>query len=100
MTINEQAANWWCDRLRMQDKRDELKAALLKHLPDGDWFTYNDYDPEGILLTAVREVVECRGFFFSGDGLFQRKIGLQRRGNVLSAKEGYGANWVAINKKD
>ena len=96
MTINEMAAQWWADRFGIEDKREALKAALLKHLPDGDWETYNDYDPSGPLLTAVREVTKCRGCMFSGDGLFPRKTGLSRRSNVLRGKEGYGANWIVV----
>ena len=97
MNINEIAAQWWADRFEIKDKREELKEALLKHLPDGDWKTYNDYDPDGPLLLAVSEVTECRGFMFSGDGLFPRKTGLHRRGDILVAKEGYGADWIVVN---
>ena len=96
MTINEIAAKWWADRFGIEDKREELKAALLKHLPDGDWQTYNDYDPDGPLLLAVREVTECRGFMFSGDGMFPLKTGLRRRGDELRAKEGYRADWIVV----
>lgn len=96
MSINEKAAQWWSERFGLADKRDQLKAALIKHLPDGDWDTYNDYDPEGPLLTAVREVTECRGCMFSGDGLFPRKTGLRREGDKLFGKEGYGAPDVEV----
>jgi hypothetical protein len=96
VNINETAARWWSDRFGIADKRDALKAALMKHLPDGDWETYNDYDPSGLLLAAVREVTECRGCMFSGDGLFPCKTGLSRRNDVLRSKEGYAANWVIV----
>ena len=96
MTINETAAQWWATRFGIEDKREALKAALMKHLPEGDWETYNDYDPSGPLLAAVREVTECRGCMFSGDGLFPRKTGLNRRDGVLRGKEGYGASWVIV----
>lgn len=96
MTTNERAANWWAERFGLEDKREQFRAALLKHLPDGDWTTYNDYDPNELLINAVREVTECRGCLFSGDGLLPRKTGLSRVGNKLFAKEGYGAVWVEV----
>lgn len=96
MNINEKAANWWSERFGLTDKREQFKSALLKRLPDGDWTTYNDYDPEGLLFDAVSEVTECRGFMFSGDGLFPRKTGIYRQGNKLMAKEGYGAPWEEV----
>lgn len=93
-TLNEVAADWWAKRFG--GDKDALRAALLKHLPDSDWQTYNDYDPEGPLLDALRDVQECRGFMFSGDGLFPRKTGLRREGKYLYAKEGYGASWQEV----
>lgn len=96
MSINERAANWWAERFELAEKRDQFKSALLKHLPDGDWSIYNDYDPQGYLLDAVREVTECRGFMFSGDGLVPRKTGMIREDDKLIAKEGYGAPWEEV----
>lgn len=95
-SLNEWAADWWVERFGLVDKRQEFRAALLKHLPDHDWETYNDYDPCGILLDAVREVVPCRSFGFSGDELFPSKTGLNRRGGKLFAKEGYGDPWTEV----
>ena len=94
--INEVAAKWWADRFGMLDKAHAFELALIRHLPDEDWFTYNDYDPQGPLLDAVREVTECRGCLFSGDGLFPRKTGLKRKNGLLLAKEGYGAPWIRV----
>lgn len=95
-SINETAANWWADRFEVIGQKKQFKAALLKHLPEGDWETYNDYDPNALLLAAVREVTECRGSMYSGDGLFPRKTGLKREGNRLLAKEGSGASWELV----
>ena len=88
--LNDIAAAWWSDRFEITDKREELREALKLHLPDGDWVAYNDYDPQGPLLDAVREIVDCSGMGHSGDGLFPRKTGLMREGDELFAKEGYG----------
>jgi len=96
MSINEKAANWWAERFGIANKREQFKAALLKHLPDCDWSIYNDYDPESHLLDAVREVTECRGCMFSGDGLLPRKTGMFREGEKLMAKEGYGAPYLEV----
>ena len=99
LTLNEAAAQWWANRFGLTEKRMEFKMALLKLLPThDDWMTYNEYDPEGILLDATRTVTPCLGFLFSGDGLFPRKTGLQRRGNVLLAKEGYGSEWKLVDE--
>lgn len=95
--INEMAANWWAERFALEDMKEELKAALLKHLPQGDWITYNDYDPNDLLLAAVREVTECEGSMFSGDGLFPRKTRLKREGDQLWAIEGPGASWEEVD---
>ena len=95
-TVNEKAARWWVERFGIAEKREQFRAALLRHLPDADWQTYNDYDPQGLLLAAVREVVECAGVMFSGRGLFPDKTGLARVNGRLYAKDGYGAPSVEV----
>ena len=58
-------------------------------------FTECDYDPQGLLLDAVREVIDpqCRGFGFSARGILPEKHSLDIAKNELSPKEGYG-NWM------
>ncbi len=96
MTLNERAADWLCERFGVPEQKALLKTALLKHLPDDDWAAYNDYDPQGLLLVAVREFRECAGFMFSGAGLFPEKTGIYRRVGKLYTKEGYGANYIEL----
>ena len=81
----EMAGKWWADRLHKNHagKRDAFAVAVAKRVdmafngeaawdwagpakPDGpkDYvFTESDYDPKGLLLDAVREVIDpdCRG---------------------------------------
>jgi len=100
MTLNEIAAQWWAERFMIDEQREAFRLALLRKLPDGDWFTYNDYDPNDLLLAATQEVVECSGNFFSGDKIFPRKTGLRRIGKELLGKEGYGGPWARVAKED
>lgn len=96
--INAAAAKWWADRFLLRDKAAEFEAALAGILGDRtEWSTYVDYDPQDDLLPAVRAVTECRGCFFSADGLFKgQKFGLHRRGDVVEYKAGYGMGWNPI----
>jgi len=95
--INEAGVRWWKVRFQQQGLADAFESALLELLPDGDWELYNDYDPDGILLEAVRKIgIECRGCFFSGDGLFPQKTGIKRKDGRLVAKEGYGGNFYEV----
>lgn len=94
--LNEEAAAWWAERFEIEALREQLKAALIKHLPQSDWLTYNDYDPNDLLLAAVREVTVCTGSGNSGVGLFPCKTGLKREGARLWAKEGREASWEEV----
>jgi hypothetical protein len=97
--LNEQAAEWWCQRLKLKGKKQVFKDAMLKYLPDEDYTTYNDYHPEGILLLAVREIIDNKGGIVSTRGLFPNKTGLKRCRDKLLVKEGYGANWIPLVDK-
>jgi hypothetical protein len=97
MKINERAAQWWADHLFIKAKQESLKSELLKLLPDADYLLYNDYDPQDLLLIAVRAAgINCDGYMFSGRDLFPNKIGLKREGENLFEKLGYGYNWTKI----
>src|SRR6185436_21154713 len=80
-----------------------LKAKIIEEFKkeDGRLNIENDYDPQGILLDAVREIgIDCQGFFFSGNGIFPRKHSTDfhqdKNGNLIcSPKEGYG-NFLEI----
>ena len=95
--INEAAADWWTERLEIPDRREAFRGALMAILPKGDWYLYSDYDPFDLLLQAVQLAgIECRGNFFSSDGILPRKTYLRRENNQLFAKEGYGQRPVRI----
>lgn len=114
----EMAGKWWADRLdeRHADKREAFAAAVSTRIDDQfsgraywDWSgrsegdgkgtkvvrTSCDYDPQGLLLEAVREVIDpkCRGSMFSADGILPTKHGLDVYADHLRPKEGYG-NWT------
>lgn len=95
----QMAADWWAERLRQGD-REAFRADLAKRIDaalddHGIVFTENDYDPQGILLESVRAIgIECRGFMFSGKGIFPDKHALDVTERMLTPKEGYG-NWTA-----
>ena len=96
-----EAGGWWAERLDSahDDKRKALSAAIMRRVDsalrdEGRIRLENDYDPRGELLEAVNEVgIECRGCFFSGDGIFPRKHVLTITPGKLEPKEGYG-NWT------
>lgn len=101
MRRNEVAAQWWSEALLIEEKREEFRLALLGIL-DGldEWDSLDvDYDPDENLLAALHAVgIECRGNFFSAEGIFVPKTRMQlRRDGQLRAKVGYGGEWVEIS---
>lgn len=97
------AVQWWNESWMLDDKRDAFKHALESVIrrdveQHGKCHMYMDYDPQGPLLEAVCAAgVECRGAFFSGDGLFRwRKNGLDVEEARVTAKHGYGQEYLEI----
>jgi hypothetical protein len=93
------AAEWWAERLIVGDRekfKAHLRPAIEAEIVDcGTSVTTVDYDPQGIVLEAVRAAgVECRGVMCSADGILPRKTGLIVTPVELRPKEGY-ANWTA-----
>lgn len=103
------AGEWWAERLSdaHQGKRTEFAAAVAKHCEtemrarakSGGkplcWLEV-DYDPQGPMLDAVREVIDpdCKGMMFSARGILPQKHELKVEPRRLEPKEGYG-NWTA-----
>lgn len=97
----EVAAQWWAARLQRNEHREAFKAALAEHLPalfaQGRIVLQVDYDPKGALLDAVRTAgIECRGEWFSADGLLPRKTRMAVDEGRITVCEGYAAPWVTI----
>lgn len=120
----DMAGKWWADRLDEQhaDKREAFAAAVSRRVVEGltgqavwNWnegrspsdgkpplriFIECDYDPQGLLLDAVREVVDpdCRGFGGSADGILPLKHELMVSPTELHPKEGYGnfTDWITV----
>ena len=99
------AGDWWAERLgnAHAGKRTAFAEAVAKHCEkemrmreEPMCFLEVDYDPQGPMLDAVREVLDpdCRGVFFSAQGLLPKKHELQVSPRELRPKEGYG-NWTA-----
>lgn len=95
--VKEIAAKWW-SKYVPEEYRAAFESTLIALLPDGHWQLYNDYDPDKLLLKAVRTAgLECRGFMFSGKSVgFPEKSGLDFYGGVLSEKIGYGSDYKQI----
>lgn len=122
------AGQWWTDRLddAHADKREAFAAAVSQRVQqalDGvfywNWFgersdgdgkpvdrvyTECDYDAHGLLLEAVREVIDPdnRGFWFSARDILPQKHSLDVSRTSLQPKEGYG-NWtdaIAVTPKE
>ena len=93
------AARWWAEKLMRGDAakfQDCLYKKILAGLRESKVvYVENDYDPQGILLDAVRETVDdsVAGVMFSGDGIFPRKYSTAIRVGSIKPKEGYG-NWT------
>lgn len=96
-----EAAKWWAQRLddAHSDRRDMFRLDLEQRIvdaldKDGEVMIENDYDPQDILLDAVHATVdaECRGWLFSGRGLFPDKHETYVTVGCIEPKEGY-ANW-------
>ncbi len=95
------AGEWWASRLdlRHSDKRDVFATAVarrvlseLKIKHEAGVYLECDYDPQGILLEAIKEVIDpsCLGYNYSADGLLPFKHSLQVWGDRLSPIEGAG----------
>lgn len=115
----QMAGEWWASKLHPQHaaKREAFRDAVARRVEqalNGEFYwvwgngrkegsgepcehvsTENDYDPQGLLLEAVREVIDptCRGCGFSGDGILPQKHSLDISRRILKPKEGYG-NWT------
>lgn len=97
--MNKVAADWWAERFQIDHKREAFRTAIIEVLQDNpDWSElYCDYDPQGLLLTAVRAAGEsCAGLLFSAKGMLPSKTGLFRRYGEVRAKEGYGGAIMTI----
>jgi hypothetical protein len=98
--LKDLCAQWWADRLKIEDKREAFKRALLPKIQE-DMELWVDYDPQGVLLDALREAgIECKGIFFSADGIFPRKTGMIIRDGIVEVKEGYGSEFVILGEYD
>lgn len=99
-TAARMAGEWWAERLQQGDKdkfAQEIKWRVFEELQREKFvFLECDYDPHGILLDAVHAIgIECRGMFFSADGILPRKHSLRVTESLLEPKEGYG-NWKDV----
>ena len=101
------AGKWWAERLdpQYQDKQqqfaEEIARLVLEAFQDGSKVINHDfvrlecdYDPCGILLTALHNIgIACDGFMFSARGILPEKHMLKIYKDHLEPKEGYG-NWT------
>ena len=78
----QKAADWWTERLEQGDKNlfnVVLFTLIKKGFEERDCIILTcDYDPQDILLHAVRAAgVECEGHFFSARGILPQKTSLR-----------------------
>ena len=91
-------AQWWANRLEIEDKRDDFKQVLMPKLKNGMILSV-DYDPNEPLLSALLECnIKCQGVFFSAKGVFPSKVSMKirRHNNTIVVKEGYGAPYKIL----
>lgn len=89
------AGQWWAERLERGDKdrfASEIEKRVGEALQTKPYVLLEcDYDPQGILLEAVRAIgIECAGFMFSARGILPDKHSLTVTTITLIPKEGYG----------
>lgn len=96
--LKELCANWWTDRLKVVEKRELFKQALLP-LIHNDMILKISYDPCDILLQAIRESgIECWGTMFSARGIFDSGLLMKIREQRISVKEnGWSILWEGID---
>lgn len=104
----EKCADWWTDRLKVDGKRAEFRAALVDLIRSDAFdkeerYGYGinlsvDYDPSPTLLAAIRTAgIECRGFMWSAEGVLPMKTSMKiRTDGSIEAHQGRGAPWVQI----
>jgi hypothetical protein len=116
--VLEAAIAYWTGQLVPQDKREDFRNELSKLLyreaekdPALVFYDHDgqagqplrlnvDYDPQGILLTAIRNVgIECQGVFFSAQGLFPYKTRTYIRAGRFWVSEGYGSKHFQVHPK-
>lgn len=100
--LARETAEWWTDRYTGKNRQgfeQELYDRVLTRLEAHGRVSLScDYDPQGILLEAVRACgQECSGFLYSAKGLLPFKHttkSLVENGlGKIKPKEGYG-NWT------
>lgn len=97
--LQEKCAQWWADRLEIEEKRDAFKQALAPKIHE-KMILRVEYDPDDILLEALHEVgIKCRGVLFSAKGIFPAKTTMKIREQVR-VKEGYGADFTPLAGQD
>lgn len=108
LAVAEVCADWWADRLQIEDRRKLFRDALVRRLaiygvePKSD-FGFGiqlkvDYDPDDTLLLALKDAaIECRGFMWSAEGILPLKTRMKiyPDGRVI-VQEGRGAQDVEL----
>jgi hypothetical protein len=84
--------SWWAQRLDKGDKAAFVKALAREIEANKPEHLGVDYDPRAELLTAVRESgVDCRGTFFSAEGVLPKKTTMWIMETKIEVREGRGA---------
>lgn len=104
-------SSWWASKLLDASKREifaeKLEPLVVSGLTEAesiirgylDFFLYVDYDPDHILLEALRlSEIPCRGWGFSASTIFSTppKTGIRFENGKILTKTGYGAKWVPL----
>lgn len=90
------AVNYWTSLLEWITYRAPFSVELEKivdQIPTDHWCDLDvDYDPEGLLLDALRASgIDCRGCLHSADGIFPRKHRSQFGPGYFRVSEGRGS---------
>lgn len=92
--MRETIADYWAAKFMVDDKREAFRASLRAQLNAAESFHWDDlrvdYDPQGMLLTAVREAgIECSGFMGSARDILPMKHKMEVIDGKVSVSEGY-----------
>ena len=101
--VNRVMADWWAQWLPSEKRQAFVDAVLGGLSLDGEAMLHNDYDPDDILLEAIREAgIPCRGYMFSGTdlGLPAKTYTRRSESGRITLKWGYAAREEPLSREN
>jgi hypothetical protein len=93
------AANWGPDetQVKFADALREVLSVPVEPTHANDALILAvDYDPQGLLLEAIRKFQECRGFMFSAEGILPLKTVMRITPAMVEVRAGRRSEWENV----